>query len=94
MRAVGLVEIRPFDGSPGFVAIRFLTENDNIFDLPVTDEQLTMILEYMPSFAEEEDVSEEPEHQPLHSVQTGTDDLDIVPSTFRMGAYDEEDDDL
>jgi hypothetical protein len=97
MRAVGLIEVRPFDGSSGFVAIRFLTENDEIFDLPVNDEQLTLVLSYMPSIAEEVpeqevEEEEEAEHQALRAVHTGTDELGIVPNQFRMGAYDEDDD--
>ena len=44
MNILGLIEMRPFDGSPAFVCLR-IDNNGHLFDLPIDQSQLQIILQ-------------------------------------------------
>ena len=61
MQILGLIEVHPFDGTEGFVCLR-IDNNGNLFDLPIDQEQLEIIVTNTQSTAPEEE-EEDPESE-------------------------------
>jgi len=103
MKIIALLEVTPFDGSDPILCIRIEAQH-GLFDLPITEEQLTILLNNMggspeaevppPSpkrVQEDEDSSEEVTHYAPSPVKRPTQNT----SQFKMGySPDYEDDDL
>ena len=106
MKILGLIEIRPFDGTDPFVCLR-VNNQGNMFDLPITAEQLNIVLSNLgveaPEEESEEEVEEEQElyvRSPINPPQNnswseeGKPHLIVNSAPFSMGhqEYDEDDD--
>lgn len=103
MKIIALLEVTPFDGSEPILCIRIEAPH-GLFDLPITEEQLAILLNNMggssepapPSstskqIQEDEDSSEEVTHYAPSPVKRPTQNA----AQFRMGhSPDYEDDDL
>lgn len=63
MNIMGLIEIRPFDGTDPFVCLR-VNGPMGMFDLPITGDQLQIIMSNYPNQNDDyEEESEEPESE-------------------------------
>lgn len=49
MNIIGLIEMHPFDGAEAFMCLRVVNASGSLFDLPINEEQLTIIMNNMPS---------------------------------------------
>ena len=108
MKILGLIEIRPFDGTDPFVCLR-VDNNGNMFDLPITSEQLNIVLSNLAAEDSVEEYEEEsmddeemftpsPVNEPQQPQQPWSPDskphLIVNSAPFSMGhqEYDEDDD--
>lgn len=102
MNILGLIEMTPFDGSGPIVCLR-IQNNEHMFDLPIDEQQLTIILsnmgqEFPQEFEPEEQEEEYEEQQYTHSpvAQRAANDegpIRLNSSHFTMGEsmWDEDD---
>jgi hypothetical protein len=49
MNILGLIEMHPFDGSDAFICLRIQNNAGNLFDFPITEEQLRILTDNMAS---------------------------------------------
>ena len=108
MNIIGLIEMHPFDNTDAFTCLRVVNSSGKMFDLPITQEQLEIIVNNLPlpneDAEEKEAFSEEHELQnaePLtysrSSVRPPPQEPPIVLNTnhYSMGqamGWDEDDD--
>ena len=92
MIILGLIEMRPFDGTDPFVCLRVSNET-GVFDLPITREQLDIIVANLPesheSASEEDSVATAPSRTHKEYAEPHAENV------FSVGAqYEEDFDDL
>lgn len=103
MNIIGLIEMHPFDGTDAFICLRVANQMGGVFDLPITQEQLSIVINNLPK-ADEEDASQEAVQEPAVPYEPtnasfkppNTDEGPMVLDTamYQMGQTNWEDDDL
>ena len=94
MRAIGLIEVRPFDGTDGHVSLRFQNSSGSVFDLPISDGQIELIInelqkdEHFPVPDEEEDIEDFEEPSTLTTSYEAAQER-VDPSFLMGSSYDE-----
>ena len=104
MNIIGLIEMHPFDGTDAFICLRVDNGAGGLFDLPITQDQLSIVTSNMTtqssSVASEETEAETDiyaDYEPGNNAFSNPDDSPLVlnSDTYTMGAqpmWDEDDD--
>ena len=102
MNIIGLIEMHPFDGNDPFVCLRVQNRAGAMFDLPINEEQLQIIVANQPVNSAPEEHSEEEEsaydYEPTNASFNAKPDQDVtvVParqySVGHNASWDEDDD--